>query len=143
MSRIDFTRAAPPGSGSISPDVFGQAPATVLPDSQVDLLMRVIGAIESSSVTESAVAGSVANLTANVSGVLLAPNVNRVSFTIHNLSTTDALYIRYGSAASSSAGGYKFALPANSQYISDPREWTGEIQAVIASNATVSVSESV
>lgn len=112
-------------------------------NTKLDTLHTDLGAILGVEITPTPAA---VTLIANTAKNLLAANANRVRVTVHNPLAT-ALYIRKAtlatSPASMAAGGYDFVIPSGSQWISDPKEWAGGINAICATAGDVNVSESV
>jgi len=85
-------------------------------------------------------------LVASTAKDLKAASATRIRMTIYNpLATT--LFVRKAtlaaSAATVSAGGYDFIVPANATWVSDPYEWAGGYNGICATAGDVNVSESV
>ena len=85
-------------------------------------------------------------LVASTAKDLKAASATRIRMTIYNpLATT--LFVRKAtlaaSAATVSAGGYDFIVPAGNTWVSDPYEWAGGFNAICATAGDVNVSESV
>jgi hypothetical protein len=106
-------------------------------------LTTLIGQV---SGAETTVTPAAVTLVANTAKALLAANSNRIRVVIFNpLATT--LFVRKAllatSAATVAAGHYDFVVPAGGTWVSDPKEWTGDLNGICVTAGDVNVSESV
>lgn len=99
---------------------------------------RTIPASPEATNTPAAVA-----LTASTSATLLAANASRIRFTIYNTLATALFCRKAASAATAAAGGYDFVVPPLGLWVSDVKEYAGEIRGICATAGSVNVSESV
>lgn len=107
------------------------------------LLKRLLQRITRMFGTDTTVTPAAVALSASTSAVLLSANANRVRFIIGNPLATDLGVRKAASAASLTAGGYDFIVPAGTAYVSDPFEYLGELRGFCATAGSVNVSESV
>lgn len=82
-------------------------------------------------------------LAASTSNTLLAANTSRIRFTIYNPLATALFCRKAASAATAAAGGYDFVVPPLGLWVSDAKEYAGEISGICATAGSVNVSESV